>query len=376
MVAAASRVVGVALRDVAARSDLFQAGKRLVVGFSGGQDSTCLLHALVEMGRAVDFEVVATHVDHGLRADSGADAARAVDIARGLGVRAVARRVDVGAYRRRLRQWSIQQAARAARYQALAQVVAEVDADALMVAHTADDQAETVLLNLLRGSGLAGLAGMRLDETISPARLGPAAPELGDRPVPVPERLRLVRPLLRIERRTTLAYCAELALPIVADASNLSRAYTRNRVRLDVLPVLEQLNPAVRTVLARTADLVADEQAALDGVARTLHASLARPAGRRTLAYDRSAWESQPRGLQRRLLRLGIETLTGGLEDVPAGSLEDALDVLRAGRAGRAYHLPRNVELTVLEQRLLLQVREPAPGRQPPFPSAAGGPSV
>ncbi len=357
MAAAASRVVQRALRQVVARTDLLRAGRRLVVGFSGGQDSTCLLHALAALRRELRFDLVAAHVDHALRADSGADAARVLDLARAMGVPAIARRVDVGAYRGGLKRWSIQQAARSARYQALASVVAEVGGDALAVAHTADDQAETLLLNLARGTGLAGLAGMQLEDALEPARLGPPVREVATSPFPPADRLALLRPLLRVERRTTGAYCAELGLVVVEDRSNLARAYTRNRVRLDVLPALEGVNPSIRSVLARVADLVGEDLEALDDVARERFRQLSRRVGSGCLAYERSAWSAQPRALQRRLLRLGIEALTGGLENVPSSPIEDALDLVQTGVEGRTYHLPRNVELRVLDDRVLLRIR-------------------
>jgi tRNA(Ile)-lysidine synthase len=321
--------------------DLFAPGSRLVVGFSGGQDSSCLLHALAaERG---GLELIAAHVDHALRPDSARSAEQAAALAASLGeIEVVIRRVDVAAYRRRLRRWSVQQAARAARYQALAAVVAERRAAGLLVAHTADDQAETVLLHLLRGAGLAGLAGMRADETLDPRTFGPPLAELG----PLPARLRLARPLLRVPRTATLAYCAEVGLALVEDASNRSRAYTRNRVRLDLLPALEGYNPAIKAVLARTADLAADDLAALDALAERLHGELGAPVDEdAAVVYRLAAWRAQPRALQRRVLRLGLAHLLGGLADVPDAPIEDALDLVASGRPEQAYHLPDGVEL-------------------------------
>jgi tRNA(Ile)-lysidine synthase len=326
-----------ALRAARARlPDLFAPGTRLVVGFSGGQDSTCLLHALQRYAHGV--ELIAAHVDHGLRPDSAADAQRVVALAVSMGIPTEVTRVDVGAYRVRR---SVQHAARAARYQALAAVVERVGGAALLVAHTADDQAETVVLNLVRGTGLKGLGGMHLDETLDPSQLGPPVPGLSA----MPAVLRLARPLLKVERSTTLAYCAAFGLALVEDASNQSRVFTRNRVRLDVLPVLERFNPAIRQVLARTADLVADDMAALDGLVLDLHAALAHQLAPDVLKYDLLAWRAQPRGLQRRLLRRGLECLLGTLQDVPASPIEDALDLLRSSQPGQAYHLPDGVEL-------------------------------
>jgi tRNA(Ile)-lysidine synthase len=182
---------------------------------------------------------------------------------------------------------------------------------------------------------------MRLDETLDLGQLGPPLPGLSARPA----ALRLARPLLKVERSTTLAYCAAFALPLVEDASNQSRVFTRNRVRLDVLPTLERFNPAIRQVLARTADLVADDLAALDALVLDLHAALAHQPAPGVLRYDLLAWRVQPRGLQRRLLRRGLQCLLGTLHDVPASPIEDALDLLRSSQPGQAYHLPDGVEL-------------------------------
>ena len=338
----ARSAVSDALRHATARlPDLLAPGKQLVVGYSGGQDSTCLLHALAQRG----LDVLAVHVDHGLRAESAADAARVAENAARLAVECRVVRVDVLASGR-----GVQAAARAARYQALAEVVAQVRGEALLMAHTADDQAETVLLNLLRGTGLAGLAGMRMDE-----RRG---------------NLRVARPLLRLERRITLAYCQELGLSVVEDISNRSRRYTRNRVRLDLMPALETFNPAIRTVLARLADLVAEDEAALAHEAAAVQVLLARQAEPGSLAYDRTGWRAQPRAVQRRVLRLGLHQLLGALIDVPAAPIEDALDLLQSTRGCQAYHLPGGIELRTAEADFVLRLHGRA--RAPTRPKSWG----
>jgi tRNA(Ile)-lysidine synthase len=322
----AAAAVFEALRAFRRRTpDLFERGSRLVVAFSGGQDSTCLLHALCTL--QADLDIVAAHIDHGLRAESAAAAERARELGVSIGARMVVRGVDVAAYRH---QRSVQDAARAARLEALASIVSEEGAGALLVAHTADDQAETVLLHLLRGSGLRGLSGMSADEAFAAS-----------------QPVRVARPLLKVARATTLAYCVENGLRIVEDPSNQARTYTRNRVRLDLLPMLEQFNPAIREVLVRTAETVADDVAVLDEIVSTLHRELERPAGPDVVAYDLLGVRAQPSALQRRLLRHGLGRLLGTLDDIHAAPIEDALQLVRSGRAGQAYHLPYGVELVI-----------------------------
>jgi tRNA(Ile)-lysidine synthase len=162
--------------------------------------------------------------------------------------------------------------------------------------------------------------------------------------------------LLRVSRATTLAYCRELGLDHVEDPSNLSGAYTRNRVRLELLPLLERFNPGVRGILARTADLAAEDEQALDDLAHAQFAELASRADPDGLEVPLDAWRQQPRALRRRVLRLGLASLLGGLVDVPDAPIEDALDLLDSAAAPRSYHLPGGVELSLQPGRFVLRL--------------------
>src|SRR5207244_7809277 len=125
-------------------------------------------------------------------------------------------------------------------------------------------------------------------------------------------------------RATTRAYCDQVGLTLVEDPSNESRTYTRNRVRLDLLPVLESFNPAIRAVLARTADLVAEDVAVLDALVDGLHTNLARTSQPEVVEYDLQLWRAQPRALRRRLLRRGLDALGGGRVDVRRAPVGDS----------------------------------------------------
>jgi tRNA(Ile)-lysidine synthase len=145
-----------------------------------------------------------------------------------------------------------------------------------------------------------------------------------------------------VNRSTTLVYCSQFELPLVEDASNQTRAYTRNRVRLDLMPLLEQFNPAIRDVLARTADLAAEDTAALDALVAERHAALVHD-GQISLADFRAL----PRALQRRVLRSALSALSNELVDVGNAPIEDALDLLKTSQPRQAYHLPYGVELCI-----------------------------
>ncbi|SAL56097.1 tRNA(Ile)-lysidine synthetase [Caballeronia cordobensis] len=237
----AGRLVFEAVRAAVSDADLFS-DALLAVALSGGLDSTVLLDAAVRCFGAQ--RVVAFHIHHGLSPNANAWAAHCERFAASLGVRFAARHVDVA----RAGGESLEAAAREARYRALDELCDEHGARALLIAHHADDQAETVLLQLLRGAGVAGLAAM------APQRFDGAAPRL--------------RPLLRLLRAQLEQYAHEYDLAWIDDESNGDTRYSRNALRHDVLPVLAVHFPGFRDALARTASHAASAQRLLDQLAR------------------------------------------------------------------------------------------------------------
>lgn len=201
------------------REQLLVSGEQVLVAVSGGPDSTALLHVLLELAPRLGVTLSAATVDHGLRAESLREACEVARRCRRLGVKCEVLTVDVGRARRR--HGSLQEAAREARLGALAAAAARSGCTKIALGHTADDQAETILFRILRGTGIAGLAGMAF------------------------QRGNLIRPLLEVRRAQILRYLGRRKLPFVTDPSNANRRYARVRIRHEVLPFLARENPRV-----------------------------------------------------------------------------------------------------------------------------------
>ena len=217
----------------------------MLVALSGGPDSLALAAATAFEGPRAGLRAGAIIVDHGLQPGSAQVAERAATQARDLGLEpVVVRRVDVGS------SGGPEAAARDARYAALEAVRVETGAAAILLGHTLDDQAETVLLGLARGSGATSLQGMA-------AAAGPGGAHL--------------RPLLGIRRATTVAACADQGLEAWTDPQNADIAFSRVRVRERVLPILEsELGPGIAEALARTAEQLREDAVALDAMTEEL----------------------------------------------------------------------------------------------------------
>jgi len=225
----------------------------VLAALSGGPDSCALAHALCALRKRQRCQVVAAHVHHGLRGqEADADAAHAAAVAASLGVPFAQRSANVRRFADE-NKLSLETAAREVRYHLLADAARELGADLIATGHTANDQAETVLMNLLRGSGLDGLAGI------------------------APVRDNIIRPLLRLTRDEVLAYCEANSIAYRVDSSNRDLRFTRNRIRHEALPLLRQIQPNVVQALARLADVVQAENALISQQTERALEDLAQP---------------------------------------------------------------------------------------------------
>ena len=305
------------------RLKLPETDARLVVAVSGGADSVALLLSLNELTKSkkLKIKLYVAHLDHALRKDSKADALWVKALAKHLGYESLARRVDVKALAVRSGD-NLEQAARRARYKFLAKVAKEKRAGIVLTAHTMDDQAETVLLNFLRGSGMDGLSGM---EPVRP---------LGEGSETV-----LARPLLGWARRQdTEKYCRFHEVEFRTDEMNADEKFARVRVRRQLLPQMESFNPKIVEGLARTAELLREDSAALDQAASRLLELATENGDGSPLRVDLLAL-AQP-ALRRRALRQWIEQGRGDLKRIERVHVLAVETLLFGERGGRVIELP------------------------------------
>lgn len=275
--------------------------KCLVVGVSGGPDSLCLLHSLHYLGH----QVIAVHVNHGLRPDADKEEQQVKQFADHLGIESISCYVEVMKFAVHA-SLSIEEAARNQRYTSLFEQARRSGAQAVVVGHNADDQVETILLHLLRGSGLVGLRGMEYR----------TLPNQWSKDIP------LIRPLLSTWRSEVQDYISDHHLTPVFDESNDDVLYFRNRLRHELLPILENYNPAIREVFLRMGQVFRDDYSVLEKIINSAWESTLIRIEKGFLAFRTQEFIRLPIAIQRYVLRRAISHLIPGLRDVDFKSIE------------------------------------------------------
>ena len=304
-------------------------GEALVVAVSGGPDSLAMLYALHHLRDEAGLRLHGAHLDHRLRGDaSRGDSQFVAKTFRRLDIPFTLEEADVRSFQQK-HKLSLEEAAREVRYTFLSRVASEQNADAIAVGHTSDDQAETVIMNIIRGCGLSGLRGM----------------EVTARRTFDGNEVVLVRPLLRASRQETADYCREMELKPRQDESNLSYDIRRNRVRLELLPQLEKYNPAIRDALVRLSRSAAQDVAFIEEHVETVWNKMEHleDGG---VALDRDTFLNLAPSVQNHLLRRVVLEVKGDLEDVEQNHVE-SMARLMSGAAGKSLDLPDNMRLSV-----------------------------
>ena len=328
----------------------------LVVAASGGPDSTALLRCLYNLRDEHRLTLHVAHLNHDFRGvEADHDAAFVQGLADSLGLPCSIDKQDPIAYQRERGVSSFEQAAREMRYSFLAAVAASIGASAVALGHTADDQAETVLLHLLRGSGLHGLRGMS-------EVAGWPWPESQHGPL-------LFRPLLSAAKADTAAYCRSLGQTYRQDSGNYMWRFTRNKVRLDLMPRLSRdYNPRVREALSRLSRAATEEVDYIESELSRHWPSIAEERDG-SVGLSIPALSNLHPALRRQALRRAYSAIAGDARRLSESHIEAMLSLLRRERDGRAMDLPRGVRAGRKSDTLCLSRQA---GPHPPLPALVG----
>lgn len=321
------------------RFSMLERGDQVLCAVSGGPDSVTLLHALWSLRDDLGISLYVAHLNHSFRGvESDGDAEYVCDLAANLGLECVVEKVDVPEIQRTLRL-SAEEAARMVRYEFLERAADDIGARRIALGHTADDQVETVFLNLFRGAGVDGLAGMP------------------------PVRGKIIRPLIEIRRSDVEGYVEANHLHPRTDATNLLATYTRNRLRLELLPLLRrEFNPEIDAAVLRLSELAREDTTYLNMEAGEALNRLTLGRDENSISLDSGGLAACPLALRRRVIREAVRAVRGELADVGFVHVEELIRLLDAG-ADFEYELPRGA--LVQRTRMALTVLSSRPSEQP-----------
>ncbi len=317
---------------------MFEPGDTVAAAVSGGPDSVAMLHGLLEMKDELGISISVAHLDHGFREESAAEARFVGRMAESLGLPFYTEKARL---KERFEGLSVnrQAKAREARYEFLERAAIALKAGKIAIAHTADDQAETVLMRLIRGSGTQGIAAIP------------------------PIRERIVRPLIYATRSEVEDYLAGKNIESVSDPSNLKKVYLRNHIRLELMPALRAYNPRITEALSKMAELLRADEEFLETCAGESFESIAARHSPEYIALDLGGFEKLPEAIKRRVLRLAVEEIKGDTFGLSYEHVLNAVNEISEGHTGRGIDIPGGLRVEKNYRKILVHI----PHEEPPF---------
>lgn len=293
---------------------------RLLVALSGGPDSVCLLKVLSILMDELEISLNAIYIDHQLRhEESPLEIEFCRNLCNSLEIPFIVKTIDVIGYSQK-EKISKQEAARELRYKSLYETAFELKADKIATGHTADDQVETLLIRLIKGSGPLGLSGIP------------------------PVRQKVIRPLIEVERAEIETFLADNNLSFVVDSSNLMDRYLRNKIRHVIMPEIKKINPSAVSVIQRTADIFRSEERYFDILVTKSMMKMISRKDDNTIELFLAPFEITDPVIIRRILRRAIDA-TKGLKGITFLHIEDIIRLLKTGKSGDRLYLPNDIRV-------------------------------
>jgi tRNA(Ile)-lysidine synthase len=305
-------------------------GDKVMVAVSGGPDSVCLLHILNRIKDSLGIKLSVAHLDHGIRgSESRRDAGFVKRLAKKEGLPFFSKRIRSPGGRSGL---SLEEALRAKRYEFLKRSCKKAHAHVLATAHTLDDQAETVLMRVLKGSSMKGLVGIH--------------------PVFYDGDLRIIRPLIQTEKQEILTYCADQRIGYRTDRTNRENRFLRNRIRNRIIPYLESVNPRLKRTLSQIADSLREDFAFIEAEKKKKSRMVRRGKGGASILLCDIVF--QPKALQREIMREALMRSGANIKRLTFRHWKDIDTLIREKAKGKSMHVPGGLRIRKTRDRLII----------------------
>ena len=309
--------------------ELIAPGDKVLVGVSGGTDSIVLLHVLHWFSRIQNYNLIVVHINHMARGkDSDADSDFVESVANKLKLPFYLKKIDVEIERLQLKT-SFQDAARIIRYQFFEETLQSVGGNKVALGHSADDQVETILMNILRGTGLKGLTGI---------------PQV---------RGSIFRPFLGIHRKDLEIYLKEKDFSFRDDSSNSDKKYLRNRIRHELIPHLETYNPGIKKSLKEMSGIAREEDSLLSQMTSDIFIQKIGECNEKNIVWNIEDFQSYPSALRKRLVREIFCRITGDMQAITGYHVQQIINLFNSPKAGKIINIPRGVTVTCSYESVL-----------------------
>ena len=320
--------------DTCKRFNLIDSGDKIVVGVSGGPDSISLLHLLIKYKQKFGYELVVCHINHLIREDSTDDEIFVENYCGKNNIKFYVKRIDVETYAKE-NKLSVEDAGRRIRYDFFEEVRNKENANKIAIAHNKNDNAETVLLNLIRGAGTKGLEGIRAFD----------------------KNRNIIRPIINVEKKDIISFCKKEKLEPRIDSTNSQNIYRRNQIRNDILPKLAEINPNIIDTLTRTSDIIYEENIFVDSVTAEMFKQFAKVEENK-ISFELKTFNIESKILKSSLILKAIELLTGDRKNVQKINIEDILKMADRKVGNKQIQINKKIVASINKGHLELNLCE------------------
>lgn len=323
------------VKHTISKYELIEKGDKIVVGVSGGHDSMTLLYVLKSLRKEMEFTIYAVHINHGIRGiEADGDEQYVRDICKKLNIPFYSHKANMDEYAKKHKLTS-EEAGRHIRYSFFRKVIKEIDGNKIAVAHNKNDQAETLLMRFMRGTGVDGLRGMEYKNG------------------------NIIRPLLDLSRDDIEKYCDDNNIVPRIDKTNFETIYGRNKVRLELIPYIQkEFNSAIIDTLFRTSNIMKDDSDFLMEYTQKTYKELLQSESKSSISLNIERFDCLHKSIKTRVIRLAVEKLCGNLKGLEKKHINYITNLIESKKTGKKINLVNNIVVEISYDKLILEINE------------------